>query len=172
VKKQCELLKVNRSSIYYRPKAVSEADLALARRIDEIHLERPFLGSRRIRDRLAREGMKVNRKRIQRLMRQMGLLTVYPKPRTSQPAPGHKIYPYLLRDLTIDRPNQVWAADLCYIPMARGNLYLVVIMDWASRKVLSWELSTTCDTPFCLTALERALGTYGRPEIFNTDQGA
>jgi len=172
VKKQCELLKVNRSSIYYRPKAHSEADLALARRIDEIHLERPFLGSRRIRDRLAREGMKVNRKRIQRLMRQMGLLTVYPKRRTSQPAPGHKIYPYLLRDLTIDRPNQVWAADLCYIPMAKGNLYLVVIMDWASRKVLSWELSNTCDTPFCLTALERALRTYGTPEIFNTDQGA
>lgn len=126
MKKQCELLEVNRSSIYYRPKAYSEADLALARRIDEIHLERPFLGSRRIRDRLAREGMRVNRKRIQRLMRQMGLLTVYPKRRTSQPAPGHKIYPYLLRDLTIDRPNQVWAADICYIPMAKGNLYLVV----------------------------------------------
>ena len=169
VKEHCELLEVSRSSIYYRPKAVSEADLALGRRIDELHLERPFLGSRRIRDRLAREGMRVNRKRTQR---QMGLLTVYPKRRTSQPAVGHKIYPYLLRDLTIDRPNQVWAPDLCYIPLAKGNLYLVALMDWARRKVLSWELSNTCDTPFCLTALERALRTYGTPEIFNTDQGA
>lgn len=172
VKKQCQLLEVARSSIYYRPKPPSEADLALARRIDEIHLEKPFLGSRRIQDQLDREGIRVNRKRIQRLMRQMGLLTVYPKRRTSQPGPGHKIYPYLLRDLTIDRPNQVWAADICYIPMAKGSLYLVVIMDWASRKVLSWELSNTADTYFCLEALERALGTYGRPEIFNTDQGA
>ena len=172
MKKQCELLKLNRSSISYRPKPPSEADLALARRIDELHLERPFLGSRRIRDRLDREGMKVNRKWIQPLMRQMGLLAVYPKRRTSQPAPGHKVYPYLLRDLAINRPNQLWAADLCYIPMAKGNLYLVGIMDWASRKVLSWELSNTCDTAFFLWAPERALRTYGRPEIFNTDQAA
>lgn len=172
MKKQCQLLEVARSSISYRPKPPSEADLALARRIDEIHLEKPFLGSRRIQDQLAREGTRVNRKRIQRLMRQMGLLTVYPKRRTSQPGPGHKIYPYLLRDLTLDCPNQVWAADICYIPMGKGSLYLVVIMDWASRKVLSWELSNTADTHFCLQALERALETYGRPEIFHTDQGA
>lgn len=172
VKKQCQLLKINRSSIYYQPKPLKEEDLALARQIDEIHLERPFLGSRRIRDQLDRKGLKVNRKRVQRLMRQMGLLAVYPKRRTSQPGPGHKIYPYLLRNQPIERPNQVWAADICYIPMAKGSLYLVAIMDWASRKVLSWELSNTADTHFCLTALEEALRTYGRPEIFNTDQGA
>jgi len=150
-----------------------EADLALMRRIDEIHLRLPFYGSRKIRDQLQREGSKVNRKKVQRLMRLMGIAAIYPKKRRSSLlAEGHRIYPYLLRGLTIDRPNQVWCADICYIPMARGFLYLVAIMDWASRKVLSWRLSNTLESDFCVDALEEALRGYGTPEIFNTDQGA
>lgn len=147
-------------------------DLKLMRRIDEMHLKRPFYGSRRLRDWLQDEGYDINRKRVQRLMRQMGIRALYPKPRTSKPGKGHKIYPYLLRDLVIDRPNQVWATDISYIPMAKGFVYLVAVVDWYSRKVLSWRLSNSMDTDFCVDALEEALSRYGRPDIFNTDQGA
>jgi putative transposase len=169
---QCGLLEIARSTVYYQPRPVPERDLALMRRIDEIHLERPFLGSRRIVDALAEDGILVNRKHVQRLMRIMGLVALYPKRRTSVPAAGHTTYPYLLRGLVIDRPNQVWCADVTYLPMAHGFLYLVAVMDWYSRKVLSWRVSNTMDTTFCLQALTEALGTYAAPEIFNTDQGS
>jgi putative transposase len=172
ISRQCEILELSRSSVYYRAVPIPEADLALMRRIDEIHLKLPFFGSRRIRDRLQREGYTVNRKKVQRLMHLMGISALYPKRRTSLPDQGHRVYPYLLRDMTIERPNQVWCSDICYIPMARGFLYLVAIMDWYSRKVLSWRLSNTLDTQFCVDALEQALRRYGTPEIFNTDQGA
>lgn len=172
ITRQCELLELTRSTVYYQHQEVSEADLTLMRRIDEMHLKRPFYGSRRIRDWLQDEGHDVNRKRAQRLMRQMGITAIYPKRRTSKPGKGHKIYPYLLRNLVIDRPNQVWATDLTYIPMAKGFVYLVAIMDWHSRKVLSWRLSNTMDSDFCVEALEEALNRYGHPDIFNTDQGA
>jgi putative transposase len=172
ITKQCEILELSRSSVYYQPLPLPEAELALMRRIDEIHLKLPFYGSRRIRDQLQREGYQVNRKKVQRLMHLMGISALYPKRRTSLPGEGHRIYPYLLRDLSIERPNQVWSADICYIPMARGFLYLVAIMDWASRKVLSWRLSNTLDSQFCVDALEQAVRRYGTPEIFNTDQGA
>ena len=170
--RRCELLDVSRSSAYYRPEPVSEEDLALMRLIDEIHLQLPFYGSRRIRDELQERGHTVNRKRIQRLMRQMGLRALYPRQRTSQPGKGHKIYPYLLRDLSVEEANQVWATDICYIPMARGFMYLVAIMDWHSRRVLSWRVSNTLDTDFCIEALEEALQRFGAPGIFNTDQGS
>jgi putative transposase len=172
VTRQCQLLNLNRSSVYYQPKEISDEDLRLMRRIDEMHLKRPFYGSRRIRDWLQDEGFGVNRKRVQRLMRQMGITALYPKAHTSRPGKGHKIYPYLLRGLEIDRPNQVWAADICYVPMARGFVYVVAIMDWHSRKVLSWRVSNTMDADFCVEALEEAISRYGTPEIFNTDQGA
>ena len=142
------------------------------RRIDALHTEWPFLGSRRIAKTLSQEGLSINRKRVQRLMRLMGIEALGPKPRTTTPAPGHKIYPYLLREMTIDRPNQVWAADITYIPIGRGFLYLVAVIDWASRAVLAWRLSNTIDASFCVAALEEALVRYGRPEIFNTDQGS
>jgi putative transposase len=170
--RRCELLGVARSSAYYRPEPICEEDLTLMRLIDEIHLRLPFYGSRRIRDELEDLGHTVNRKRIQRLMHQMGLRALYPRQRTSQPGKGHKIYPYLLRDLSIEHVNQVWATDLCYIPMAKGFMYLVAIMDWHSRRVLSWRVSNTLDTDFCIEALEEALQRFGAPEIFNTDQGA
>ena len=169
---QCALLDVARSTAYYRPQPPPEADHALMRRIDAIHLARPFLGSRRIVDALSDDDIFVNRKRVQRLMQIMGLIALYPKPRTSRPAPGHRIYPYLLRDLTIDRPNQVWCTDITYLPMAHGFLYLIAVMDWYSRKVLSWRLSNTMDEAFCVEALEDAIAGYGTPEIFNTDQGS
>jgi putative transposase len=172
VTRQCQLLNLNRSSVYYQPKEISDDDLRLMRRIDEMHLKRPFYGSRRIRDWLQDEGFGVNRKRVQRLMRQMGIVALYPKANTSRPGKGHKIYPYLLRGLEIDRPNQVWAADICYVPMARGFVYVVVIMDWHSRKVLSWRVSNTMDADFCVEALEEAISRYGTPDIFNTDQGS
>lgn len=172
VSQRCRLLDVARSTAYYRPAPVSEEDLVLMRLIDEIHLELPFYGSRRIRDELEDRGHRVNRKRVQRLMRQMGLAALYPKRRTSAPGRGHKIYPYLLGGIDIERPNQVWAADICYIPMAKGFMYLVAIMDWHSRRVLAWRVSNTLDTDFCVEALEEALSRYGAPEIFNTDQGA
>jgi putative transposase len=170
--RRCELLAVARSSAYYRPEPTREADLTLMRLIDGIHLRLPFYGSRRIRDELEAHGQRVNRKRIQRLMRQMGLRALYPRQRTSQPGQGHKIYPYLLRNLPIERANQVWATDISYIPMAKGFMYLVAIMDWHSRRVLSWRVSNTLDTDFCIEALEEALQRFGTPEIFNTDQGA
>lgn len=169
--RRCELLDVARSSAYYRPAPASEADLALMRLIDEIHLRWPFYGSRRIRDELEERGHTVNRKRVQRLMRQMGLQALYPRQRTSQPGKGHAIYPYRRRGLTIERANQVWATDICYIPMAKGFMYLAAIMDWHSRRVLSWRVSNTLDTDFCIDALEEALQRFGAPEIFNTDQG-
>jgi putative transposase len=170
--RRCELLGVARSSAYYRPKLIEQEDLVLMRLIDEIHLRLPFYGSRRIRDELEEHGHTVNRKRIRRLMRQMGLRALYPRQRTSQPGKGHKIYPYLLRDLSIEHANQVWATDICYIPMAKGFMYLVAIMDWHSRRVLSWRLSNTLDTDFCIAALEEALQRFGAPEVFNTDQGS
>ena len=170
--RRCELLGVARSTAYYQPEPLCEQDLRLMRLIDEIHLKYPFYGSRRIRDELQERGHEVNRKRVQRLMRQMGLQALYPRRRTSQPGKGHKIYSCLLRDLAIDRPNQVRAADICYIPMAKGFMYLVAIMDWHSRRVLSWRLSNTMDTDFCIEALQEAIQRFGAPEIFNTDQGA
>lgn len=172
ITRQCQLLNLNRSTVYYQDKPVSAEDLNLMRRIDEMYLKRPFYGSRRIRDWLEDEGHKVNRKRVQRLMRQMGIRAIYPKACTSKPGKGHKIYPYLLRNRIIDSPNQVWAADLSYIPMAKGFVYLVAIMDWHSRRVLSWRVSNSMDSDFCVDALEEALNRYGSPEIFNTDQGS
>ena len=156
----------------YRREPVSEADLAVMRLIDETHLQWPFYGSRRMRDELEERGHTVNRKRVQRLMREMGLRALYPRRRTSQPGKGHKIYPYLLRDLSIERANQAWASDISYIPMAKGFMYLVAIMDWYSRRVLSWRVSNTLDTDFCIEALEEALQRFEAPEIFNTDQGS
>ena len=172
--KQCELLRVNRSSVYYEPVPVPAEDLAVMRVMDEIHLLRPFLGSRRLVDELREQGFEVNRKRVQRLMRLMGMSPIYPKPRTSRRGTGasHKVYPYLLTGLIIDRPNLVWVADVTYIPMARGFCYLVGVMDVFSRRLLAWRVSNSLDTRFCLEALEEALACYGRPEIFNTDQGA
>jgi putative transposase len=172
VTRQCRLLDLSRSSVYYQPVEISPQDLLLMRLIDEQYLKTPFYGSRSMTRYLRRLGYHVNRKPIQRLMRLMGLEAIYPKPKTSQPHPEHKIYPYLLRDLVIDHPNQVWAADITYIPMARGFMFLVAVMDWYSRKVLSFKLSNTLDPDFCLEAVEEALRIYGPPEIFNTDQGA
>ena len=170
--RQCELLSLNRSTFYYQSRPASKGDLVLMRRIDEMHLKRPFYGSRRIRGWLQEEGHAASRKKVQRLMRQMRIMALYPKKGTSRPGKGHKIYPYLLRGLTIDRPNQVWATDLTYIPMAKGFVYLVVVMDWYSRNVLSWRLSNTMESDSCVDALEEAISRYGTPEIFNTDQGA
>ena len=173
ITRQCELLSLNRSMVYYQSKAeISSEDLQLMRRLDEMHLQRPFYGSRRLRDWLQEEGVVVNRKRVQRLMRQMGIVALYPKKNTSKPGKGHKIYPYMLKGLAINQPNQVFCADITYIPMAKGFVYLVAIMDWNSRKVVSWRLSNTMDSDFCVDALEEAIERYGAPEIFNTDQGS
>jgi putative transposase len=172
VRRQCALLALHRSGAHRPPPSADAADLALMRRIDALFLARPFYGSRRVTATLRAEGAAVNRKRVQRLMRAMNIAALGPKPRTSKPAPGHKIYPYLLRDLAITRPNQVWCADITYIPMARGFLYLVAVMDWSSRALLSWRLSNTMDARFCVEALEEALARHGKPAIFNTDQGA
>jgi putative transposase len=168
---QCRLLKVARSTVYYRPVAADPDDLAVMRRIDELHLAYPFYGSRRMAVVLRDDGWLVNRKRVQRLMRLMGLEAIYQKPNTSRRHPDHKVYPYLLRGLSIERPNQVWCADITYIPMAKGFVYLVAVMDWFSRRVLSWRLSITMETDFCVDALREAMDRHGRPEIFNTDQG-
>src|SRR5262245_49717093 len=172
IRRQCHLLGIARSGVYRPPRAANDNDLGLMRRLDELFTQWPFLGSRRLATMLRDDGHAINRKRVQRLMRQMGIAALGPKPRTTKPAPGHKIYPYLLRDLVIDRPNHVWAADITYIPIGRGFLYLVAVMDWASRAVLSWRLSNTMDSSFCVEALEEALARYGKPEIFNTDQGS
>lgn len=169
--RQCAMLGLSRSSVYYRPVSADAGDLALMGLIDRQYLATPFYGSRRMAAWLYRQGHAVNRKRVQRLMRRMGLEAIYQRPRTSQPAADHRIYPYLLRELTIDRVNQVWAADITYIPMRRGFLYLVAIMEWLSRYVLAWRLSNTLDAAFCVDALEAALG-LSQPEIFNTDQGS
>jgi putative transposase len=168
---QCRLLKVARSTLYWRPAAVSEDDLRLMRRIDELYLATPFYGSRRMVAVLCREGWIVNRKRVRRLMRVMRIEAIYQKPNTSRRHPEHVVYPYLLRGLVIDRPNQVWCADITYIPIAKGFVYLVAVMDWFSRRVLAWRLSTGMETGFCVEALQEALDRYGSPEIFNTDQG-
>jgi len=172
ISRQCEMLAIRRSSYYYRAKPIRPDDLKRMRKIDEMYLQNPTLSSRSISRQLKREGQKVNRKRIQRLMRLMGIEAIYPKPRTSRPHPHHRVYPYLLRDLSIDRPNQVWAADITYVPMVRGFMYLVAIMDWHSRKILAWRVSNTLEPSFCVEALHEALEHYGAPEIFNTDQGA
>ena len=171
LKRRCALLSVARSSAYYQPTQEPSGDEMLMRAMDKIHLRLPFYGSRRIVDELATEGHVVNRKRVKRLMRRMGMNALYPKPNTSRANHAHKVYPYLLRDLNIDRANQVWCTDITYIPMRKGFLYLVAVMDWHSRKVLSWRLSNTLDTEFCVEALREALHHYGTPEIFNTDQG-
>ena len=172
VRRQCELLRVSRSGLYYDPVGTSAEELALMRRIDEIHLRRPHFGSRLLAVTLRNEGHVVNRKAVQRLMRVMGIESMAPKPKTSEPHPEHAVYPYLLRHLRITRPNQVWATDITYIPMRSGFVYLVAIMDWFSRRVLAWRLSNTLDSGFCVEALQEALDRFGKPEIFNTDQGA
>jgi putative transposase len=172
VRRQCELLRLSRSGLYYETVATSAEELALMRRMDEIHLQRPFYGSRKLALALRDEGRAVNRKRVQRLMRLMGLESLAPKPNTSEPHPEHPVYPYLLRNVSICRPDHVWAADITYIPMKTGFLYLVAIMDWYSRRVLSWRLSNTLDSSFCVEALEEALSRFGKPAIFNTDQGS
>jgi len=170
--RQCKMLKISRSSFYYKGKGINEEDLELMRLIDEQYLKTPVYGSRSMRNHLEKLGYKINRKRVQRLMRLMGLEAIYPKPKTSKPHPEHRIYPYLLRGLEIERPNQVWAADITYIALARGFMYLVAVMDWHSRKVLSWRVSNTLDADFCVEALKDAINHYGCPEIFNTDQGS
>ena len=172
VKRQCELLALNRSTVYYKPRPVCPRDLPLMRRIDELHLEHPYYGARRLAQQLRREGTQVGRLHVATLMRRMGIRTLYRRPRTSLPARGGAIYPYLLDGLAIQRPNQVWSSDISYLPMAHGFLYLVAILDVASRKVLSFRLSNTMSSEFCVRALQEALEKYGTPEIFNTDQGA
>lgn len=170
--RQCDLLSISRSSFYYVLKGESPENLTLMRRIDELFLKYPFYGSRQMVRQLRREGVGAGRHRVRRLMRLMGLEAIYQAPRTSDPHPEHRIYPYLLRNLEITRPNQVWCADITYIPVQRGFLYLVAIMDWATRHVLAWRLSNTMDAGFCVEALNEALSRYGKPEIFNTDQGS
>ena len=170
--RQAAVLQLSRSSLYYRPRPVPPADLAIMRRIDELHLDYPFAGSRMLRDLLCAEGIPIGRQRVATMMRRMGIEAIYRRPSTSKPAPGHKIYPYLLRSIAVERPNQVWAMDITYIPMARGFVYLAAVVDWFSRRVLSWRLSITMETAFCLEAVEEAVGRHGKPEIFNTDQGS
>jgi len=172
VRRQCAMLGIARSSVYRPAHAANDDDLVLRRRIDELFTRWPFLGSRRMTAMLRAAGQAINRKRVQRLMRRMGIAALGPKPRTTKPAPGHTIYPYLLRDMAVERPNQVWVADITYLPIGRGFLYLVAVMDWASRAVLAWRLSNTIDGSFCVSALEEALARFGKPEIFNTDQGS
>jgi putative transposase len=170
--RQAGLLEISRSTIYYRPRPISDSDLMLMRGIDELHMNYPFAGSRMLRDMLSHQGLEVGRRHVRTLMRRMAIETLYRKPNTSKPAPGHKIYPCLLRGLSVTRPNQVWATDITYIPMARGFVYLAAVIDWFSRRVLAWRLSITMDTSFCVEALEEALSQHGKPEIFNTDQGS
>src|SRR3954452_21767852 len=172
MRRQCAMLGIARSSVYRLPRPANDAELGLMRRIDALFTQWPFLGSRRMTALLRADGHSINRKRVRRLMRRMGIAALGPKPRTTTPAPGHKVFPYLLRGLAIDRPNQVWCADITYIPIGRGFLYLVAIMDWCSRMVLAWQLSNTMDVSFCVAALEQALARFGKPEIFNTDQGS
>jgi len=172
IARQCSLLGLSRSGFYNKPKAVKTDDLALLRLLDEQYLRTPFYGSRRMTVHLRRLGHSVNRKRVSRLLRQMGLQAIYPRPRTSTPNPEHKVYPYLLRDVAVTRPNQVWATDITYVPMAHGFMYLVAVLDWWSRKVLAFRVSNSLEAGFCVEALKEALARHGCPEIFNTDQGA
>jgi putative transposase len=172
VTRQCQLLALPRSSVYYTPQPVPAADLALMRQLDELHLEHPFAGSRMLRDLLSLRGVIVGRKHVVTLMRRMGIEALYRHPRTTQPHPGHQVFPYLLRDRAITAPNQVWAMDLTYLPMRRGFLYLVAVLDWATRRVLAWRPSNTLTTDCCLDALESAIRAHGCPGILNTDQGS
>ena len=172
VGRQAELLQLSRSSLYYKAREVPPTILALMRRIDELHLNYPFAGSRMLRDMLRADGIMIGRELVTRLMRRMGIEAIYRRPNTSKPAAGHKIYPYLLRKLVIDRPNQVWATDITYIPMARGFVYLTAVIDWFTRRVLAWRLSITMEADFCIEAVEEALAKNGKPDIFNSDQGS
>ena len=172
IKQQAEVLDISRSTVYYEPRPISEEDLWLMRRIDELHLNYPFAGSRMLRGLLWQQGLEVGRRHIKTLMKRMGIEAIYRKPNTSKPAPGHRIYPYLLGNMAVTRPNQVWAMDLTYIPMARGFIYLAAVVDWFSRRVLAWRLSITMEASFCIEALEEALSKNEKPEIFNTDQGS
>lgn len=172
VSRQCQILSLARSTAYYRPQETGEADMTLMRRIDELHLEYPFAGSRMLRDVLRREGHRIGRKHVATLMKKMGIEALYKKPNTSRRHAAHPVYPYLLRNLKIERSNHVWAADISYIPMQRGFVYLFAVMDWASRRVLAWRLSNTLTTDFCIEAVTEAIARFGTPEIFNTDQGS
>lgn len=172
VARQARKLGINRGSVYYLPRPVSAADLAVMRRIDELHMEVPFTGSRMLRDLLRQEGIEIGRQHVATLMKKMAIEAIYRRPNTSKAAPGHKVYPYLLRKLAIVRPNQVWATDISYVPMAKGFVYLVAIVDWFSHKVLAWRVSIKMEADFCVEALEEALARYGKPEIFNTNQGS
>jgi putative transposase len=172
IARQAKVLNISRGSVYYLPRPTSVEDLALMRRLDELHLDYPFAGSRMLRDLLHREGLAAGRRHVATLMKRMGIEAIYRRPNTSKPAPGHKIYPYLLRGLKVDRPNQVWAMDITYIPMARGFVYLAAVVDWFSRRVLSHRVSITMEADFCVEALEEALARHGKPGIFNTDQGS
>ena len=172
ISRQANVLNISRGSVYYRPRPVSAGALAIMRRIDELHLDYPFAGSRMLRDMLGREGVGIGRQRVSTMMKRMGIEAIYRRPNTSKPAAGHKIYPYLLRGLKVDRPNQVWATDITYIPMARGFVYLAAVVDWFTRRVLSHRVSITMEADFCVEALEEALAKHGRPEIFNSDQGS
>ena len=172
ITKQAQVLGISRGSVYYLPRPVPAADLGIMRRMDELHLEFPFAGSRMLRDLLAQEGIAIGRRHVATLMKRMGIEAIYRKPHTSKPALGHKICPYLLRGMKVDRPNQVWAMDITYVPMARGFVYLAAVVDWFSRRVLAWRLSITQEAAFCVEALEDALARHGRPEVFNTDQGS
>ena len=172
ITKQAEVLSVSRSAVYYLPRPVPAADLGIMRRLDQLHLEFPFAGAWMLRGLLDREGIRIGRRHITAIMRKMGIEALYRRPRTPKPEPGHKIYPYLLRGLSVTRANQVWAMDITYIPMAKGFVYLAVVLDWFSRRVLPWAVSITMEAQFCIDVLEQALAGYGRPEIFNTDQGS
>ena len=172
VSKQASILNISRGSVYYTPRQVPGRDLRLMRRIDELHMDYPFAGSRMMQGFLNQEGFGVGRKHTATLMRKMGIEALYRRPRTTKPGPGHRVYPYLLKGMTVDRPNQVWATDISYIPMARGSVYLCAVIDWFTRRVLSWRLSISMDTAFCVEALQEALEEYGAPAVFNTDQGS
>jgi putative transposase len=172
ITKQVKVLRLSRGSVYYLPRPVSASDLEVMRRLDRLHLEHPFAGSRMLHGLLIGEGYKIGRRHVKTLMKRMGIEALYRRPRTTKPAPGHTIYPYLLRGMEVTRPNQVWAMDITYIPMARGFVYLAVVLDWFSRRVLSWRLSITMEAAFCVETLEDALSRHGKPDIFNTDQGS
>jgi putative transposase len=172
IARQAKIVGVSRGAVYYKVRPVPPEDLAIMRRIDELHLERPFAGSRMLRDMLNREGVAIGRRHVATLMKRMGIAAIYRRPNTSKPAPGHKIYPYLLRGVKVDQPDQVWATDITYIPMARGFVYLVAIVDWFSRRVLAHRVSITMEADFCVEALEEAITRYGKPKVFNSDQGS
>jgi putative transposase len=172
ISRQAKALNISRGSVYYLPRPVSAADLAIMRRLDRLHLEFPFAGSRMLRGLLAAEGCKIGRRHVKTLMKRMGMEALYRRPRTTKPEPGHKIYPYLLRGMEVTQPNQVWAMDITYIPMAHGFVYLAIVLDWFSRRVLAWRLAITMEAAFCVETLEDALARHGKPDIFNTDQGS